>query len=359
MLSQFRDRADRGGVDNEGMRKTLAVMLVLGIALPAAGFKRRAVRVSPPGPSGCRVTGLKNFHYSADGGATWSINAEAPAATGSWDLAVFADEPDVLLTVVGRDVTQSNDAGCTWAKRYSITEDIHHKIQIARGPARRAFIWTEEWALRYDDGDVVRVDIPERIGAVGIDPGNREHVRILGVETGNAYESFDGGRSWQSTGGSAGGFVNSFVFDPTDFSRVVAGIQTKGLFVSRDGGKSWSDGAPSTRAVCHLSIVPNQPAVIWATIVSQGTEPTIYRSTDAGATLTPIGRVEGVPEGVCLPILANPHDPNEAIVPFQQFHQADAVMKSVTPWTCCGARMNRIAWSPADPSRVYVQTVTP
>jgi hypothetical protein len=341
------------------MRKTFVLAICLCVAASAAAAKRRAVRSveTPSGP--CHVRGLANFHYSTDGGNTWSVSDEIPTGAGAWDITAFADEPMSLLAVVGREVFASADGGCNWVRQHTIVEDIHHKIQIARGTAGRAFIWTEEFALRYDGGAVVALTLPERIGAVGVDPGNRDHVRILGVTDGKSWESFDGGASWHDAGGSAGGFIQAAAFDPTDFTHIVAGVQLKGIRITRDGGRTWTNGAATSRAVCFLSVATAQPNVIWATLAAQGSQPNVYRSTNGGTQLTAVGRVENVPDSVCLPVLANPHDASRAVVPFMQFHELDATTSGVRSWSCCGTRMNRLAWSPDDPARVYVQASTP
>jgi hypothetical protein len=337
------------------MRKsTLLVLALLALAsaTQAASGRRRAVRVpsAPDGP--CAVRGLANLHYSTDGGQTWSANAEPGTGAGAWDLVLFPDEPQSLLAVVGKNVFHSADGGCNWVMQHTIVEEIHHKIQIAEATAGRAFIWTEDWVLRYDAGVVTRITMPETIGGIGVNPSNREHVRILGLSGGKAYESLDGGGSWRTMNGASGGPVNSAAFDPSNFQHVLAGVQTRGIRISEDGGRTWRNGAVTTRPVCFIAFVESQPNVVWVT-TPKSSQPFVHRSTDGGASLTAIGSVAGVENNVCLPVLVNPHDPDHAVVPFREFHRFDAVTRTVEPWTCCGGRMDRLAWSP-DPSRLYL-----
>jgi BNR/Asp-box repeat protein len=331
----------------------LLLAVCLSMTISASAVRRRAV--SPGRPAGpCVVRGLANFYFSADGGATWSRNAETPTKAGSWDLIVLEGEPETLVAVVGTGIFDSTDAGCTWVLRHTIAEEIHHTVHLVAGPAGRAFIWTEELVLRYDRGEVTAVAIPDRIGGLGVDPGNRDHVRVLDVEAGIPRESFDGGATWQVTGPSAGGPINSAAFDPSDFKHILAGVQTKGIRITRDGGKTWTAGAPSNKPVCTMSFVASRPDIVWATLPSQGGLSFVQRSSDAGAHLDPIARIEGVPAGVCLPVQTNLHDANLAVVAFGDFHTFDAAKKSVSASTCCGGRMERIAYSLKNPARIYV-----
>ena len=207
--------------------------------------------------------------------------------------------------------------------------------------------------LRYDRGVVIPIAIPEAIGGLGVDPGNGEHVRTLVLASGVVRESFDGGATWQP-GGSAGGHINSAAFDPSDFQHILAGVQTIGIRISHDGGSHWTTGAQA-QTVCNMSFVTTRPDMVWVALPSGSSEAWIQRSTDGGLHLDPVAAVAGVENHVCLQVLVNPHDVNAAIVPFGgNFHLFDAVQKSVTVSNCCGGRLDRIAYSPTNPSRVYL-----
>ena len=334
-------------------RRALVLLLLLLSATSLSAARRRAVR-SPARPDGpCAVRGAANLFYSTDGGATWSKNAETPTKAGAWDLIVIEGNPETILAVAGRDVYASTDGGCTFALQHTITLDIHHTLHAVPASEGRAFLWWEEEALRYDRGTVTRLPIPNPLGGLGVDPGNRDHVRMLDVDTARVRESFDGGDTWTAIGNGAGGRVNSAAFDPNDFNHILAGLQTQGIAITRDAGRTWTNGARAN-TVCYLAFVASQPNVVWATLpVGNGT-PFVYRSTDAGVRLEAIGGFTNVSPNVCLPVIPNPHDATKAWVPFIDSFLFDAVQKSVTPWSCCGGRFARIAWAPNDASRVYV-----
>jgi hypothetical protein len=335
------------------MRRPLALLLLL-LCATSAFARRRAVR-HPSGPAGrCAVRGLANLYYSTDGGATWSRNADEPSRIGMRDIVSLGGNPEALLAVTNKDVFESTDAGCTWTRRHTIALDVHHTLHITPAGGKRAFIWTEDWALRYDDGMVITLPLVETIGGLGVNPGNREHVRVLDLDDGRARESFDGGITWRDIGGAPNGRINSAAFDPSDFQHILAGVQTRGIAISRDGGRTWTMGAPAN-PICWMAFVERAPNVVWVTTPTRpGGGAFVHRSTNGGASLEAIGGFTGLESNVCMPVLANPHDPNIAIVPFRDFYQFDAARKSVTGWTCCGGRMDRIAWSAADPARLYV-----
>jgi photosystem II stability/assembly factor-like uncharacterized protein len=337
------------------LRRVLAILATIAaVSIPGNAARRRAVAPPPPPAGPCEVRGLADFYFTTDGGANWSRNAETPARSGAWEIITLDDDPSALVTVVAGNVFDSTDGGCSWTTRHVITEEIHHSIHLVPSSAGRAFIWTEDWALRYDHGEVITLIIPERIGGLGVDPANREHVRLLGVTTGKSIESFDGGNSWQDVGGSVGGAINGAAFDPTDFKRMFAGLQTVGLMVSRDGGRTWGLGTRMTRAICRVGIVPGHPEVIWLSVGSASGQPAIYRSTDGGAHIEGIAAVPGVETGVCMPLIVNPHNIDLAVTPYIKLHTFDATTKSVSSALCCGGRIASIAYSPVDPMRIYV-----
>lgn len=335
-------------------RRSLILALALSLcatSMLAAG-RRRAVRSTPEGP--CRVRGLASIYYSTDGGTTWSGNAETPSRAASSALAVIEGTPETILTLVGTKLFASTDAGCNWTMQYTITEDIHHKPYLVPANEGRAYLWWEEVAMRYDGGVVTKLSIPKAIGGLGVNPANRNHVRVVDLSGGITRESFDGGMTWRQIGQIPGApVINSAAFDPSDFNHIVVGMQARGILITRNGGGSWTNGAQAA-FVCDLAFVPSQPNVVWATIPTGTSVKFVQRSTNGGMTLEPVAGVATVPSGVCLDLQLNPHDANRAVVVLDQFFMFDAVQKSVTPWTCCGGRAARMTWAPKEPARLYL-----
>jgi hypothetical protein len=332
---------------------SLAAVIAIMFAADAQA-RRRAVSPGPPPSSGCTVTGLPNFFLSKDRGATFSRNRDPLQRRGNWGIAVLADDPQTLVTVAGLQVLDSLDGGCTWNERYTINETVKHSITVLGATGGRAFIWSEEFAFRYDRGEVIQLTLPEPPNGLGVDPGNRDHVRMVGIASGKAWESLDGGGTWKAAGASAGGTVNSAAFDPGDVNHIIAAIQSQGLRVSRDGGRSWNALATTTRTVCRTAFVPGMPNVVWMTLTTQGNQPAVYRSTNGGQRFDAVGPITGIENNVCLPLAVNPHNPDVAMIVYGTVRTYDAVTKSVTTSSCCGGWIERIAFSPDDPERLYV-----
>jgi hypothetical protein len=334
-------------------RFIVVAVLLFPLAVEAQG-RRRAVSFGPPASSTCTVSGLPGFFLSADRGQTFSRNRADVATPGAWDIAVFPDEPQSLITVVRRVVLDSADGGCNWTERYTITDEIKHPIHVVPASGRRAFIWAEEFVYRYDDGSVVKLTPPEPPGALGVNTGNREHVRLLGLVTGKAWESLDGGQTWRAVGGSAGGVINSAAFDPADVNHILAAVQTQGIRRSRDGGRNWSAAATASRTVCRMAFVPGRSNVVWMTVTALAGQNSVYRSTDAGQRFDAIGSITGVENSVCLPLVVNPHNPDVALILFGSIRAYDAITKGVTTASCCNGFVERAVYSPDNPEAMFV-----
>jgi hypothetical protein len=333
------------------MRPLLAI-LSLALALTMHADRRRAATPGLRESGPCAVRGLANVYYSTDGGSTWSRNAETPVLAGISDMAVLDTDPESIVAVIGRNVYDSQDAGCTWSLRYTIGEEIKHAVAIATASNGRAFLFNEEFLLRYDRGEVIVLNEMAPVGMLAVNPGNREHVRSIDAFSAVTRESFDGGATWQQIGISLGS-ITAAAFAPNDFDRVILGLQTGGIRTSRDGGRTWRPG-PAGR-YCDLGFGGMSSDVIWAT-TPVSSQPWIQRSTNGGSSFTSVAGVEGLPSTVCLVLTTNPHDANVIAVPIPQqpLHLIDAVTKRATGLSCCsGARSVRLAWSPRDPARVY------
>jgi photosystem II stability/assembly factor-like uncharacterized protein len=334
----------------------LAVLLAVILAVPAAGARRRAVVPSSP-ETVCTIRGLANLYLSIDSGKTFSHNAEPSALGGTRGPAIFEDDPQWLVIAVSSSVFDSNDGGCSWSLRYTLNESIHHALRTVAGTRGRAYVWTEELALRYDNGVVAPMVLPEQIGALGVDRSNPEHVRIASLIRGQLYDSFDGGATWKAIGSEAGAFVAAAAFDPDQFDHIALGIQNRGLLVTRDAGRKWSaTSAPFTPTVypCQLEFVRNAPNVIWAAVATRESGATVFRSANGGSQFEAVGRLDGFENGVCAPLVAHPHDPNIAIVPSGTLRSFDAVSKTVTESSCCGVLISRITYSPVAANVIYV-----
>jgi len=177
------------------------------------------------------------------------------------------------------------------------------------------------WRPIFDDQDVAS------IGAIAVAPSDP---RVLYVGTGEAdmrsdvaygngvYKSIDGGRSWTHLGLSDTKQIGAIVVDPHNANVVyVAALghaygpnAERGVFKSTDGGRTWSKVLyknADTGAIA-LAMAPNDPNVLYASLwqtrrppwnvypPSNGPASGLYKTTDGGATWTPL--TNGLPARV-------------------------------------------------------------
>ncbi len=176
------------------------------------------------------------------------------------------------------------------------------------------------WTPVFDDQPV------QAIGAVTIDPGNRDVVWV-GTGEGNPrnstsigngiYKSLDGGETWAHLGLEQSERLHRITLDPrnTDIACVAAlgalwgpGEQ-RGVFKTQDGGKTWRKVlfVNDSTGCADLVRDPRNPnklfAAMWEhrrqpwTFTSGGAGSGLFVSFDAGETWDKLGPADGLPEG--------------------------------------------------------------
>ena len=175
----------------------------------------------------------------------------------------------------------------------------------------------------------------QSIGAIALDPSHPETVWVgtgeswtrNSVSIGNGiYKSTDGGENWTNMGLPNSERITRIIVSPADGNTVYACVPGKlwsdsadrGLYKTTDGGATWSQvlkGANLSTGCSSVTMDPANPNVLLAgmwdfrrkgwTFRSGGDGPTaasgsaMYRSTDAGATWTPLTATTnaGLPKG--------------------------------------------------------------
>lgn len=163
------------------------------------------------------------------------------------------------------------------------------------------------------------------IGCVTIDPknslvvwvGSGENNSQRSVSMGDGvYKSVDGGKSWKNVGLKNSEHIGKILVDPRDSNVVYVAAQgplwnaggDRGLYKTTDGGKTWKPvlTISENTGVTDVVFDSSNPDTLYAasyqrrrhvyTLINGGPESTIYKSTDAGATWTKLGRENGLPK---------------------------------------------------------------
>jgi hypothetical protein len=335
----------------------IASAAIVALTTPAFGGRQRAVRFRQIGPihvPACtEIRGLANLYFSLDGGQSFSGNAETPTRVSTWQVGILEDTPNVMVAAVGSSIYDSVDAGCNWVLRHTFSDQIKHTIHATPATRGRAYVWSEEFAYRYDNGTVTNMPVPGLIGGLGVDPSNREHLRLIGASAGVVWESFDGGDTWTEIGTRIGGFVTAVAFDPTNFNRIIASSNI-GLVVSTNGAKNWTATPGMSGAACDVSITRGSPNVVWVLMAVRAGRDFVFRSSNFGGTFQSLPAVIEVENNVCLSLTTHPTDANLATIPFGFMHVVNAATRTMSKTTCCSGWISRVAYSPVDPDILYV-----
>ena len=269
---------------------------------------------SAPGRPMIAALNLGHFgvkcHASDDGGRGWrEVNAPAfPAQPADarddvewkllqiWSLAGHGDA--IWAGTLPGGLFRSTDGGATWRLCESLWND----------PRRR------EWSGGGYDAPGIH--------SIVLDPRDRDPARqrvVVGVSTGGAWASRDGGATWVSAarGMRADYMPPERAFDDTaqDVHRIVACASCpehlwcqhhNGIWRSTDAAVSWQQvtGVPVSDFGFTVAVDPNDPARAWfvPAVADQRRVPVdaalcVLRTDDGGATFTALR--EGLPQSHC------------------------------------------------------------
>lgn len=198
------------------------------------------------GPAATDGKDLGGIFKSSDGGATWrKLEKGLPVRTGRIGLAVSPKNPRVLDAVVQSDEAGSNninevrsksggifrseDGGESWARTSWLNPRPFYFSQIRVDPENPKRVYVLGYALHVseDGGKSFREDRFEKahpdLHAFAIDP--RRAKRLLLGTDGGAYQSFDGGKSWEHLNRFAAGEFYRISLDAGVPYRICGGLQ--------------------------------------------------------------------------------------------------------------------------------------
>lgn len=316
------------------------------------------------------VTGTPAVTFTRDEGRT--LAPVAQTLTGfAYTYGLAPLDASTLLAWHRNDLLISNDNGCSWGVVTTSTEWDFPPTITPAGSSGRAYIWSDNrrFLMRYDSRGVVKLKEPAAFVGLGVNPANPDHLRA-GSDEGAVWESRDAGETWELLGSvradSSFPIFYRFAFSKTNVDHIVAGVTNSGAYVSRDGGRTWTKSTGFSSGAAHVYNVVISPAddrVVWAIALNTAQDLRhVYRSTDGGATFTPV-----VDDSATVNLIngnlmaAHPTNPNVLYFVFGTFFQDygtdvfryDAAARALTMTHNDYDDINSIAFSPADPGVMY------
>jgi parallel beta-helix repeat protein len=203
------------------------------------------------------VKGTSSFYKTTDGASNWSNNNtgllfnNTTFPTEVLELAVAPTAPNTIYAGNQHGPYRSTDGGATWTK-----------TPITGLPS---FLLTN---------------------SIAVDPTNAAVVYI-GLQSDGVFKSIDGGDNWSKVNVPLNdAVVASVVFDPVTKSTMYVG-SSKGVFKSTDSGSTWAPinnfGTANAPNVRTIAIDPVTPTTIYAGTFGDGG---LYKSTNGGSNWT-------------------------------------------------------------------------
>lgn len=339
------------------LKRFLIPVLILTAVNAAAAVRGRVVRTPQEKPNGwtapnCTTTfGLPGFYFTRDEGRTVSINPQPlPVNTGL--NVVATDVPNRMFAMLGEDLYDSADAGCSWSMR---SRGPMRPTSMVAAPGGRAYAWSygspDKRLLRISGSSFDSVKLPDMPLAVGVDPADAQH--LVAVTRTRVYESHNAGSNWSDRGAVPAPLLNHAAIDPRDVRHIVVG-RTGGASVSLDGGMTWQNGNTQGANVWSVAFSPADPKVVWMQgLVPSGRE-TVYRSIDGGITYSPVLAASSTSAGIHFNrelVVPNPNDPDT--VAFGAWEGLAIVAASGAARLGPGYQWDSVTWSPA-PGVIYL-----
>jgi len=189
---------------------------------------------------------LGGIFKSTDGGVTWrKLENGLPGSTGRIALAIYAKNPKIVYAIVQSDeggtsgigdirskrggVFRSDDAGQTWKRINPLNPRPFYFSQIRVDPENDQRVYVLGFALHVSDdgGKSFREDLFGKVHpdchALAIDP--RLPKRLLLGTDGGAYQSYNGGKTWEHMNRMAAGEFYRINVDMSTPYRICGGLQ--------------------------------------------------------------------------------------------------------------------------------------
>jgi photosystem II stability/assembly factor-like uncharacterized protein len=241
-------------------------------------------------------------YKSPDGGQHWLPHnvglKEHVSFVNQFVFHPALSEKIYAATTVGAFYTKN--AGREWEERMNGMKEVHIVTSIAIDPKDPTILYggTTGGMYRSDDAAMnwKKINsglIPESelmasmalgVNAIEVDQTNPSTVYV--GTTKGLFHTANKGEHWERIGQSVSDpFVSSIVLHPTDPSLLYIG-GPQGVWKSSDSGKTWQamNRGFTTLNIRALAMAPKNSQTLYAGTNGSG----LYRSTDAGATWTPV-----------------------------------------------------------------------
>jgi hypothetical protein len=252
-------------------------------------------------PACARVEGTAAVTFTTDEGA--SLTPTAGVLTGvKYTRGLAALSGSTLLAAHAGTLLRSADAGCSWTQVGTLPNVY---VALVAASPTLAYGYPDGPAGLYRvgvDGAVQTLTSPvPGVRGLAVREGRPDNLRVAG-ETGQIFESEDGGATWHGVGVRVpASTVYNVAFDPANWDHAVAGAPNSGAWTTEDGGRSWTRAqiASSTpqrnQNVFRLAISPVDPSIVWAAGLDITEEDRVsrsgrhtYLSRDRGRTFAPV-----------------------------------------------------------------------
>jgi|GEM_PF-3683700 len=218
-----------------------------------------ALALDPTVPGTLYAGAKGGLFKSTDGAETW---APLPLITDIDDIAVRADNPQIVYAVTDHQIQRSTDGGGTWSVLDLTGISVGYPTCIEADPQNPLILYTcttTRVAKSLDGGDSWAA-LPDftlnpfarSVFAIGLDP-NRSGVLMIETMDGS-FRSTDGGLNWASVARPIEPFevgfresIRTLLFDGVVPDTLYAGTN-RGVYQSLDLGQTWNPQNTELRA---------------------------------------------------------------------------------------------------------------